>query len=382
MRYMRFLLLGSLLVTTVTLAAQDFPQRVGAIAPEEAALVAEGWTALAARDLVKASQRATTALNRYPRSLGALQLNIEVDIEQGGALSALDGYERWLGARVLDEPLAVRRIATALLRETVTVSKDPVARANALAALSADGDQSAATSLEAALKTGSRAETELLARRGNEQAVTRAVEDLKNPIPNKMALIEAVGESGSSRAIPGLIQLLQDPRPEHRAAAAEALGRLGAKQATPQIRALLAETNAPPMLRMAAAGALLKLGDDSGVPVLQAWMSSPVAGMRAGAAKELAPRADAGWATTVRALGDDPDPIIRIAAARLLSTNEPEAAQLILDRLLADTDTAVRELAGSVAVVLPADLARLRGLLRAGSVTRLRAAERLLELTR
>jgi HEAT repeat protein len=178
------------------------------------------------------------------------------------------------------------------------------------------------------------------------------------------------------------MQLLQDPRPEHRAAAAEALGRLGARQAIPQIRSLLAETSGPPMLRMAAAGALLQLGDDSGVSTLEGWMSSPVPGMRAGAAKGLAPRADAGWAATVRALGDEADPTIRIEAAKLLSAVDPEGARVILDRLLADKDMAVRELAGSVTVALPTDLARLRGLLRVGTVTRVRAAERLLELTR
>lgn len=379
---MRSWILSVLLVAGLALSAQDLPQRAGAISPEEASLVAEGWTALAARDLVKASQRATTALARYPRSLGALQLNIEVDIEQNGPLAALDTYERWLGARPFDEPMAVRRIATALLREAAITSRDPVAKAVALDALAADGDEAARTSLETAVKAGSRAETELLTRKGNDQAVTRVIEDLKAQVPNKMALIDAVGESGSARAIPALMALLQDPRPEHRASAAEALGRLGARQALPQIRPLLNDTNGPPMLRMAAAGALLRLGDDSGLAVLQGWMSSPVAGMRAGAARGLAPRADASWAATVRALGDDADPTIRVEAARLLAATEPDVARGILDRLLTDKDVAVRELAGSVTVTLPPDLARLRSLLRVGTVTRVRAAERLLELTR
>jgi HEAT repeat protein len=371
-----------LVLLVLTPTVQDLPQRVGAIAPEEAALLAEGWTALAARDFAKASQRAATALARFPRSVAALQLSVEIDIEQSGSSGGLDTYERWLAGRRLDEPMLLRRIAAALLQETAITARDSGSRAWALVALANDGDASARSALDAAIREGSRAETELLVRKGNDQAVDRAVEELKRPIANKMALIEALGEVGNARSVTGLMLMLQDPRPEHRAAAAEALGKLGAKQAIPVIRQMLKETNGPPLVPMAAAGALLRLGDDSGLAQLQQWLTSPIPGMRVGAAKALAPRADPTWTSTVRTLGADEDPTIRVEAAKLLSTVEPLAAQGILDRLLTDKDQAVRELAGSVAVSLPDDLARLRTLLRIGPITRLRAADRLLELTR
>lgn len=177
--------------------------------------------------------------------------------------------------------------------------------------------------------------------------------------------------------------MLDDDRPEHQAAAAEALGELGARDQIPQLRALLKTSNAPQYLTMAAAGALLRMDDESGIEQLRAWMKSPVPAMRVAAAKVLGPDRDPAWTSTVRELTSDSDAMVRLEAATILAPVDADGARAAFSSLAGDADPTVRAMAARAQVgAMPADLSELRAFLRAAGDVRVSAARRILELTR
>jgi HEAT repeat protein len=87
---------------------------------------------------------------------------------------------------------------------------------------------------------------------------------------------------------------------------------------------------------------------------------------------------------TVRALLKDPNPEIRRQAAELLAPHDADTARQTLEPLLKDPNPAEREAAGdSYLRHVATDIPTLRTELRSGdSVRRVRAAARLLDLTR
>ena len=124
--------------------------------------------------------------------------------------------------------------------------------------------------------------------------------------PGLVTTIDALGRSGSPRAIPALVARLKDPRQEVRAASLEALGQLGDADVVPHVTPLLADTNM--RVRVTAAGALLQLGDSSGIPLLQGLMTDPDPSTRLLAAEALKSQPDGGWLAVVRELATSEDP--------------------------------------------------------------------------
>ncbi|MEO8084980.1 MAG: HEAT repeat domain-containing protein, partial [Ardenticatenales bacterium] len=230
---------------------------------------------------------------------------------------------------------------------------------------------------------GSIGDAAALAAAGNDAGVKRVAALLAGPAPNKIALVEALAAGKNQAAIPALVAMLNDPRPEHQAAAATALGQLGARDQINKLQSMLTTPNAPPYVTMAVAGALLKLDDLSGYDKLQTWMHSEIPAMRAAAAKALSSRPDANWTTTVRDLTKDGDPLVQMDAAKLLIPFDPDLARTTLARLGQDQNPTIRDMANQAsATALPADLTQLKGLLRQGDPGRIPAAQRVLELTR
>jgi HEAT repeat protein len=167
-----------------------------------------------------------------------------------------------------------------------------------------------------------------------------------------------------------------------RAAAAPALGDLDAKDAIPQLQALLKDEQLLP--RMAAAGSLIKMGDTSANALVSQWFMSDVADVRLKAAQITASSPNVNWMTQVRRLLQDPDPMVRIGAARLLSEHDPTTAAWTLRQLANNPNLAVRE---EAVRVLPesiaGDFTELRQFLRAAdAATRVHAALRIVTLTR
>src|SRR5687768_985053 len=120
-----------------------------AVPRDEAAALAQGWVLLAEGKYDEAGRSAGSVSTRFPRSAAALALTIEVDIARGGATTALDSYEAWLGSRSLEEPAVLRRVARAYLYEWSRQTRDGVARDEALLALAEEGDVQARELLSA-----------------------------------------------------------------------------------------------------------------------------------------------------------------------------------------------------------------------------------------
>ena len=354
----------------------------GAMSVEEGTMIAQGWALLAQGLVEEASTRAAKALAASPRSPSALVLAVEVAIARGGAQSGLTQYERWLGQRTLEEPTILRRVAYALLREAAAQSEHSIARLEALRALAADGDATAAAALAAAATKGGIAESRALASMGDEKAVQALIVDLKNGTGNPMTIIEALSRSGSKLAVAPLVERLQNPSPEIRGAAAEGLGRLGSSyDVAARIKPLLSDPTL--YVRVKAAGALYGLNDMSGLQVLQELLVADPSASRLIAVQAMASRPDALWLDHVRRLASAGEPEVRVGAARLLGPHDPEFARQVLQGAMSDGNPAIRELASDAySDVEASDFPTLRRLIKSNDrLTSVRAAGRLLAVS-
>lgn len=374
--------LGSVWLLSV-LAATSLSSQSTADGPvaSDVRTLAEGWAALSQGNLEQASKAADRAMAGSPGSVSALALAVEVDIRRGGTLAGLAPYERWLGDRRVDDPYALRRIAQAHL-ERISADQQQPARFEAAAALAADGNLDVRSELARVAANGSVPETQLLASLGDSRAIRDLVAQLRIPGESKVRIIHALVESRSSLAVPPLVELLSDAREDHRAAAAEGLGKLGAADVVSRLRPLLKDPVFP--VRVAAASALYRLQDYDGVNLLEEMMASEHGAVRLGAAEAMAVRPMGTWLAVVRDLTRHEDATVQLGAARLIAPYEPEVAAAVLERLGRSDNLAVREEAARAFVDrLAADFGTLRRFLRNPDVrASVRAAARILELTR
>jgi HEAT repeat protein len=371
----------AIVVVASPAAAQDASP--GAIARAEATAFAEGWTALARGDVATASSVATQVLRDYPRNPSSVALAVEVAVAAQGWRGGLDAYEQWIAGRPVEHFYTLRRVARAVLYDALASSRNIRLRlevADALA-LDADPDLSAWLAMLAAPTPGGQQDSRTLAAAGNPEAVAALAASLAQD-PRPVDSIAALGRSRNPVALTPLVQMLESPRIEVRAAAATALGDLGVPGATTQLRRLLDDQHLLP--RMAAVGALLKLGDPAGMTQAYEWFRSDVGDVKLKAAEYTASQADTTWQTHVRQLLQDPDPMVRIGAARLIGKHDPGAAMWALQSLANDENLAIREEAQRVLPeAIGGDFAELRRYLRAADAdTRIRAALRIVELTR
>ncbi len=381
----RVLLTAAALSGVVTAQQPAQPPRLpGAIAVEEATLLLNGWAFLSQGDYQQALQKASEARGKFPRSVAVLTFAIEVEIARGGAKAGLDLYETWLGARTLEEPALIRRIAIASLREFVAQSQDGMSRDAALWALADDGDEAAYSEIFQAAQSQDTGALRRLAARGDERAVAALIDGglMKMATPNALATIISLGDSRSPRVIEPLTRKLTDPEPGVRGTAAEALAKAGGRAMIPRIKPLLSDERS--FVRASAAGALFRLSDFSGINVLQELLDSDVAKGRLRAVQLMASRPDAAWQATVRGLLQDPDPNTRVEAASLLVDHDAVSARAALDQLSSDPNPAIRERATRLmASDLNAPLPVLRRLLRHDDwLTRVHAATSIAALTR
>jgi HEAT repeat protein len=345
----------------------------------ESGLLAEGWASLARGDAARAARFASDALARDPNSDAALALAIDADVARGGSSTALNTYERWLAGRKVENAYSLRRVARAVLREA---SKQGSTRAEALRALAVDHDSEALAALTEPGAADPVRDALVLASTGEEEAVKRLLSQLHSTPGGKSLIIVALADSGNTLAVPDLTALLADPNDVNRAAAAEALGRLGAAEAIPELRQMLKDPL--PNVRLKAAGALYRLNDPSGLPLLTTLASNEYASVRVAAAREMSSHPDANWQSLVRTLAEDQDPVVRLEAARLIAPFDGSLAHSVLDGLARDGNAGIREAASTTLTErVETDFAALRALLRSEDVgVRVAAAGRILQLTR
>ncbi len=374
------------LVLAVALTQAPTPQAPtlppAAIPVTEAAALTQYWAALAEGRYDDAVQALAGLLSRHPNHIGFLSVAVEATIAQSGAHAGLTLYEEWQAGRAVEEPGVLRRVARAVLYEWGRQVANGSVRSEALLALARDGEPDALQVLadmaaqadEGGLRAGVRLQWP--------QAIADVATRIRATTGLRLRDINLLAESGSQQAVPVLVELLGDPQPENRSAAASALGRIGGAAAENALVPALQDEHG--LVRMNVAAALFQMGNFAGAGLLHDMAANESASIRLSAAQMLASQPDQGWQALVRSLLDDPDPQIRLEAGRLIAPHDPGAARAVLEPLAFDPNIAIREEAELVRSELPiSTFPELRALMRGGSpLARVRAASRVLALTR
>jgi hypothetical protein len=363
--------------------AQQPPARpASAMSVEDATILTQGWAFLAQGELARAVEKASAALAAAPRSTAALALAIEVEIARGGAAAGLDFYEQWLGARALEEPAVLRRVAFAYLRDVSVERQNPSARYSALRTLAAEGDTQALADLAEGAAQDQFSNWRALAELGSSEAVGVLIKQLQGDGAGDASTLEALGKSRQPSALAAVSAKLKDPRPEVRAAAVDAVAAIGGASAVGQLRAMLKDQGG--FVAVRAAKALFDLNDPAGESLLTSLLSPeyPPATRLMGV-DGMASRPTPAWVEATRSLALTGPPEVRLGAARLLAPHDPPVSEQVLGQLAGDASLAIRESAARIHAESSTNLRQLREFLRhADRATRVAAATRLLALTR
>lgn len=258
--------------------------------------------------------------------------------------------------------LAVRHPSDALVPALVRVLEDPdaAARTDALDALAGARSPEARRAIERALSDRSpavRAHAVIALSSVGADAVVALLDRVHDPEGDvRAAAAEALGRIGDRRATLALVGISQDPIPEVRLAATRALGALGGEVAARALVGLVHD--AMPDVRLAALRGLQQHPDPATVPTLAALArperSAALAGRDDLARAAIAALGDIDTADARRALLDlalDPRASRRHDAIAALGAHperlRPELG-VILPRLHRDNVGALAELLGDV----------------------------------
>ena len=362
-----------------------------AIPVAEAAAIAQYWALIAEGKFDEAAKTIGGLALKYPKNVAVVTLLVETDIARGGALTALTSYETWLGSREVEEPGVLRRIARAVLYEWARQASDLNARNEALVVLARDGDAEAIAAIARMRQARTESGLRNAVLTGDPEAIEAVSERVRQGSGLRLRDLSLLAQSRSPRAVPVLTQMLNDPAPENRASAADALGNIGGPDAENALLPMLSDPHG--LVRNAVAAALYRMGNSSGVGILRALAAhescqggdpQTCSNFRITAARLMASQPDEEWKTLVRGLLNDPDPSIRLDAAMMLAPHDRAATKPVLDALSADPNPAIREaMQMAEADQSTSSLPTLRGLMRRGdTMVRIRAAARILVLTR
>ena len=165
---------------------------------------------------------------------------------------------------------------------------------------------------------------------------SRPVQDLRSPDPElRRAAVCALGQRGSPRTVPRLIEALRDPELQVRCEAARALGAIGDPRAAAALVEGLGDPD--PEYRQAVAEALVQMGK-AAIPLVARVLgySNPLA--REAAARVLGAHRDRRAAgALVQALGDRDEQVGTVAAESVVAQGAA-AVPALLDALRAWED--------------------------------------------
>ena len=337
-------------------------------AVSDAATLAAGWNALAAGQHTAAAREAAKILARTPWNHAAVTLRIEA-LSAADPVRGLDAYETWLGNRPREDAGLLEPAARAILRQ-IAGGADADLRHDARHALAAagvvlpaapgneedqleadaarakDGDSAALGRLLKATKRsidpGTLAET--FASAGSAGTPLLITMLTGNPSgPARAAAAAALGRQKAEEGRPALQKLMTDPDPYVRSTAAVALGRMGDQQAMTIVERML-QSDVPDLRIMAAEAYDGRNG---------AWVSAimPLLENRDGvtrlqAARLIAPVNPEAARRTLQEAAGDQNPVIRAEAVHVMGDvagKTPEIADVTqARRLLRDPDPAVR----------------------------------------
>jgi HEAT repeat protein len=168
--------------------------------------------------------------------------------------------------------------------------------------------------------------------------IVEALEREDHPEPRR-SLLRTLAVVAGAAAVPLLREATDDPDAETRMVAIEALGATGSPAAVPALAAVRARA---PAETLAAIGALGELADPDALPLLQPYLRSTDLEQRRAAVRAVVHLGEDLGLPTVDALSRDADPWIRGRSVRL-ARGLGGAGAAILERLAeADPDPAVR----------------------------------------
>lgn len=339
-RYLPPVLLTALVLTALVAApaaAQTPPRdaaQASASSSSELSIIASGWSALAAGRSDEALNAAERLLSKSPTNHHALGLKIEAQ-SHGAPVAALDTYERWLRGTRIEDVFLLAPIARGTL-EQIAAGNDEALRIRALQKLAAHGDGRAASLLKQTSQTPGVTVVQL-AMEGEAAAAQRLLDPKVAQKVQPQVLARALPAAGPA-AVFALQALLKHPAAPVRMEAALSLGKLGAPEAIPDLKALFND----PEVRPYAAVALTRLGDSDGEPLVQELLQSPVMDMRLLGAQAYEGRGSGPWVQALMPALQDPNGLTRVRAAELLAPVAPESARPVLQEAAQDPNPVVR----------------------------------------
>lgn len=184
-----------------------------------------------------------------------------------------------------------------------------------------------------------------LSRVGDDRAVPALIELVSAPSPYTAGYaVRGIGERKAATAVPTLLPLLEVSRqvhPQVRVSAVRAVGQLREGRAIAPLLALLQQKDVPQGLELEIIGALAQMGSRDAEPALIDRLTARSPFVRAAALRALARVDSLSFTTVLSGLDPDADWRVRGALADALTTLEPENAQPMLERLVADNDARV-----------------------------------------
>ncbi len=274
-----------------------------------AALLAQGWSAVAQRQWDNAEQLARRLLAVRKGDLRATSLLITALAERGAVPKALGEYDAWVAATREETRPLLDPIALAVLRE-LAAGNDEGLKSEALASLAAAGDAETVASLEkrAFANPPDAKALGILGAAGDGKALEALAARLRqNPGQDVSRVLGALNEPGSA---PLVEPFLAARSPVTRMEAAKALGRVGGSPET--LRPLLNDPD--PAVRQTATLSLARLGDPASAAALDPLLQSPAGEVRLEAAESL-PDSDPRKVTTLKGLLQDANALVRLRAA-------------------------------------------------------------------
>jgi HEAT repeat protein len=332
-RYVAILFAAFVIPHASPLRAQGRDRAAGTEAGTDLAVIGNGWSALGAGRADDAVKAADTVLARKAGDHRAVDLKIEA-LSSSQPLRALDAYETWLSRTRIEDVFLLAPIARGTL-EQVAAGADPVLQKLALRRLADSGDARAGARL-LEMSKGAGVTDLQRALDGDAAAATRLIQSkavLQLPPHTLARVLPAAGAA----AVPTLRGLLKHPAAPVRMEAALSLGKLGATDAIPELKALMGD----PEVRSYAAVALTRLGDADGEQVVQELLQSPVLDLRVLGAQAYEGK-EGPWVQALMPALKDPNGLTRVRAAELLAPVAPEAARPVLLEAAKDPNPVVR----------------------------------------
>lgn len=330
-------------------AHADAAQGTAGTATAAAATLGKGWTALASGRPQEALAEARQLLRLDPGNHDALALAVAALVARQQSSAALDAYEQWLAASRREDLFPLQSIARSVLA-TLSAHAQPRVRNAALIARAETGDAEARETLVREAQADSSVEVDAaLAASGDQAAVGRLEAQVSAPgRRDTSAAIRALAETKSAGAARAIMAALKTGVPPSRIAAAAALADLGATEAIPALKEALSDGE--PAVRGMVTLALARLGDPTGGTALRDLATSPVADFRLLAARLAAEQNPQGnWTSLAESLLQDADPLVRLqAAGLLLKYGRSEGIQPAIQAALGDPAPFVRTQAARI----------------------------------